>query len=50
MLPTLIHTLKNPVVTGVPLAVNITDPLPTLNVPAGADMVIPFTVALVKAA
>ena len=33
---------------GVPVTVNTTDPLPTLNVPAGAEMVIPFT-AVVKA-
>jgi hypothetical protein len=49
MLPTLIQTLKNPVEIGVPVAVNTTDPLPGLNVPAGAEIVIPFTVALVNA-
>jgi hypothetical protein len=42
MLPTPIQTLKNPVLIGVPVAVNTTDPLPTLNVPAGAEMVMPF--------
>jgi hypothetical protein len=49
MLPTLITTEKWPVATGVPVAVNATEPLPVLNVPAGADIVMPFTVALVKA-
>jgi hypothetical protein len=50
MLPTRIQTLKYPVLTGVPVAVNTTEPLPVLNVPAGAEIVIPFTFSLVKAA
>jgi hypothetical protein len=40
---------KYPVVTGVPVAVNVMVPVPGVKLPAGAFMVIPFTVVLVNA-
>ena len=46
---TLIGIAKNPGVTGIPEAVKEMLPVPTCKVPAGAVIVIPFTVVLVNA-